>query len=387
MSDGSHRTLRRACTVTVDNPAAPPAAPPFSPRLGNPAPASGSGSPPSATASTARPRARPSPTQVAAWDPDVFAYLGDVYDRGTPFEFDTWYADPEGFGRFRGHHQPDGRQPRVHASATAQRRTSPTGASVPHYYSYDVGGWHVVVLDSTTEFDERPGWPASWSPGRRSTSGWPRTWPPTGSCTLAYMHHPRYSNVDGVSRDGLTRCGQLLVDRNVTMVLAGHAHTYERWTPLDGNGAPAAAGSPQFVVGTGGREILNPKVDRAAGRGDSHHPGRLRLDLGPHDAAFTFASTDGSFTTPARCRAASRPTSAGHSPSTPSASRPPRRHRLRRGSPGRLLGRHRGDRLPGPAGRSSRGDPRCGRNFVRRRRVARGAGGGDGAAATGGEPG
>ena len=40
--------------------------------------------------------------QIAALDPDVFAYLGDVYDNGTPFEFDTWYDDPAGYGRFRG---------------------------------------------------------------------------------------------------------------------------------------------------------------------------------------------------------------------------------------------------------------------------------------------
>ena len=115
--------------------------------------------------------------QVAALDPDVFAYLGDVYDNGTPFEFDTWYGDPAGYGRFRGITNP--------AIGNHEYRTDDAApyfaywGGVPHYYSYDVGGWHLVVLDSTTDFAAATGIGASWRPVRRSTTGWPRTWPPT----------------------------------------------------------------------------------------------------------------------------------------------------------------------------------------------------------------
>jgi hypothetical protein len=112
------------------------------------------------------------------------------------------------------------------------------------------------------------------------------------------MHHPRYSNVNDVNRDGLAQVWQLLVDQNVTMVLAGHAHTYERWTPMDRTGAPAAGGLTQFVVGTGGREIINPKGTDPRVENQTTEPaaGALRLDLGADDATFGYSSTDGRFT-------------------------------------------------------------------------------------------
>ena len=236
-------------------------------------------------------------TQIAALDPDVFAYLGDVYDNGTPFEFDTWYDDPAGYGQFRGITNP--------AIGNHEYRTD--GASpyfaywggVPHYYSYDLGGWHLVVLDSTTDFADATGVASQLVPGSAQYDWLAQDLAAhQGSCTIAYMHHPRYSNVVGVSRDGLAQVWQLLVDQNVTMVLAGHAHTYERWTPLDRNGAAAPGGLTQFVVGTGGREIINPKGTEPRVAAETTQPaaGALRLDLGPDDAAFSYATTDGTFT-------------------------------------------------------------------------------------------
>jgi Calcineurin-like phosphoesterase/Fibronectin type III domain/Protein of unknown function (DUF1524) len=235
--------------------------------------------------------------QIAALDPDVFAYLGDVYDNGTEFEFDTWYDDPAGYGQFRGITDP--------AIGNHEYRTD--GASpyfaywggVPHYYSYDLGGWHLVVLDSTTDFADATGVASQLVPGSAQYDWLAQDLAAhQGSCTIAYMHHPRYSNVVGVSRDGLAQVWQLLVDQNVTMVLAGHAHTYERWMPLDRNGSVAPGGLTQFVVGTGGREIINPKgtETRVAAQTTQPAAGALRLDLGPDDAAFSYATTDGTFT-------------------------------------------------------------------------------------------
>jgi hypothetical protein len=235
--------------------------------------------------------------QIAAMDPDVFAYLGDVYDNGTPFEYDTWYDDPAGYGQFRGITNPAIGNHEYRTDGAAPYFAYWGGA--PHYYSYDLGGWHLVVLDSTTDFADATGVASQLVPGSAQYDWLAQDLAAhQGSCTIAYMHHPRYSNVVDVNRDGLAQVWQLLVDQNVTMVLAGHAHTYERWRPLDRNGAAAPGGLTQFVVGTGGRDIINQKGNdlRVAVETTQAAAGALRLDLGPDDAAFGYATTDNTFT-------------------------------------------------------------------------------------------
>ena len=63
------------------------------------------------------------------------------------YEFDTWYGEAGGYG--------DSRPSPTRSSATTSTapRRAPYFAywgGVPHYYSYDVGGWHVVVLDTNS---------------------------------------------------------------------------------------------------------------------------------------------------------------------------------------------------------------------------------------------
>ncbi len=235
--------------------------------------------------------------QIAAFDPDVFAYLGDVYDNGTPFEFDTWYDDPAGYGQFRGITNP--------AIGNHEYRTDGAApyfaywGGVPHNYSYDVGGWHLVVLDSTTEFADATGVASQLVPGSAQYDWLAQDLAAhQGSCTIAYMHHPRYSNVVGVSRDGLAP-GLAAARRPERDDGPGRARAHVR--ALDGVGpdrCAAPGGITQFVVGTGGREIINPKGTdpRVAAQTAQPAAGALRLDLGPDDAAFSYATTDGTFT-------------------------------------------------------------------------------------------
>ena len=100
--------------------------------------------------------------QIDAWDPEVVAYLGDVYDRGTPQELDTWYGDATGYGRFRDITNPAVGNHEYMTSATAAPYLDYWG-QVPHYYSYDVGGWHVVVLDSIGELAQVYQVATAWS--------------------------------------------------------------------------------------------------------------------------------------------------------------------------------------------------------------------------------
>jgi hypothetical protein len=76
-------------------------------------------------------------------------------------------------------------------------------------------------------------------------------------CTLAYMHHPRFSsgNTHGGSA-AVEPLWRALHEHGAELVLAGHEHDYERFAPLTPTGGlDVARGVRQFVVGTGGKGL------------------------------------------------------------------------------------------------------------------------------------
>lgn len=287
MTDG-FESSRSDVPVTLFNPTPrPPNTQQFGPRLGTP-PGHGErfriaavgdgvdGSPAGAAVADL----------IDSMQPDVLAYLGDVYGRGTPYEFDTWYGDPPtDFGRFRAITNP--------TVGNHEYMGDPAAAgyfefwdNIPHYYSYDVGGWHVVVLDSTTEFAQvAPGTAQyAWLAADLAAN--------QGRCTITYLHHPRYAAVSRIGREDLAPMWSLLVEQGVTLMVAGHAHTYERWTPLNGSGSADPRGMTQIIAGTGGRPIISPKTPEPLVLSDHTTPGALQLDLGTDDARFAFVDTD-----------------------------------------------------------------------------------------------
>jgi acid phosphatase type 7 len=118
----------------------------------------------------------------------------------------------------------------------------PTG-----YYSFDVGTWHLVALNSNCDR-------VACSAGSEQES-WLRAdlaAHPTG-CTLAYWHHPRYSSGHEGNNTSMQALWEALDDAEAEIVLSGHSHDYERVAPVDRNGGiDQATGIRQFVVGTGG---------------------------------------------------------------------------------------------------------------------------------------
>ena len=118
------------------------------------------------------------------------------------------------------------------------------------WYSYDLGTWHVVVLNSNCDSVGGCG-PGSaqlrWLAD--DLAAHPR------ACTLAYWHHPRFSSGqhgDDATYDAFWRT---LYDAGADVVLAGHDHDYERFAPQNPSGqADPEHGIREFVVGTGGRE-------------------------------------------------------------------------------------------------------------------------------------
>ncbi len=118
------------------------------------------------------------------------------------------------------------------------------------FYSYDLGAWHVISLNS--ECTEIGG----CNEGSREEK-WLRAdlaAHPT-ACTLAYFHKPLFSS-GGAHGDApeIRPLYQALYDANADVILSGHDHDYERFAPQDPNGKlDRVRGIREFVVGTGGK--------------------------------------------------------------------------------------------------------------------------------------
>lgn len=115
------------------------------------------------------------------------------------------------------------------------------------YYSYNVGDWHLVSLNSNCS---SAGGCGSTSPQyqwlQQDLAANPR------ACTLAYFHIPLYSSGGRANANMKTLWG-LLYQNDADLVLSGHDHTYERFAPQDANGnRDDARGLRSFIVGTGG---------------------------------------------------------------------------------------------------------------------------------------
>ena len=121
------------------------------------------------------------------------------------------------------------------------------GARGKGYYSYDLGSWHIVVLNSNCN---KVGGCGERSPQgrwlRRDLANNP------SSCTLAYFHHPLYATGLNTSTPQVRPFWRMLHYRGADVILNGHAHRYERHAPMTPGGVRSANGIRQFVVGTGG---------------------------------------------------------------------------------------------------------------------------------------
>ena len=223
----------------------------------------------------------------------VFTAGDNAYESGTAEEFRSCY-DPN-WGRHRDRTRP---APGNHDWVTAdlagyfdyfgEAAQGPDGKS---WYSYNLGTWHVIVLDSMCEKvggcapDSAQGrWLAADLAASRAT------------CTLAIFHHPRFSSGqhgDLVAMDDFWRP---LYAAGVDVIVNGHDHDYERFAPQDPDGqVDETRGIRQFVVGTGGAPLRN--FARVAPNSEvrlANGYGVLKLTLrdGSYDAEFIVAGND-----------------------------------------------------------------------------------------------
>jgi hypothetical protein len=126
---------------------------------------------------------------------------------------------------------------------------SSAGAQGSGYYSYDVGAWHVVAINTEcTRIDGAVGC-AVGSPQEVWLKNDLASHP--SACTLVYGHRPRWASSSFASAD-IAPLVDDMVAAHVDLYLTGHAHSYERFAPQDASGAAKADGLTQMVIGTGG---------------------------------------------------------------------------------------------------------------------------------------
>jgi acid phosphatase type 7 len=181
----------------------------------------------------------------------VFTAGDNAYEEGTAKQFRECYGPT--WGRFKDRTRPSPGNHEFHSSgATPYFDYFGANAGDPKtgYYSYDLGDWHIIVLNS--ECEQVGGCQAG-----SNEEKWLRE--DLGShhaaCTLAYWHKPLFSSGAKHGNDPEVRpFWQDLYAAKADVVINGHDHDYERFAPQDPDGtADSARGIREFVVGTGGK--------------------------------------------------------------------------------------------------------------------------------------
>jgi len=124
------------------------------------------------------------------------------------------------------------------------------GPPLEGWYSYDIGAWHLIVLNANC--------PGTGGCGLGSPQ---EQWLQAdlaahqNLCTLAYWHQPRFSSGQHGDDTATDALWQDLYAAGAEIVLNGHDHDYERFAPQTPTGAADPVGGiREFVVGTGGKD-------------------------------------------------------------------------------------------------------------------------------------
>jgi len=233
---------------------------------------------------------------LAEYPKAVIATLGDnAYQDGTAQEFESCYGPS--WGKFKertypatGNHDMSTKNAQGYWDYFDARG----GPYDEYFYSYELGNWHVVVLNSDC-------WRVGGCDLEDPQAQWLRNeLRESPRCTLAYWHRPpfssgRYGDAKDTAR--VRPLWQILHEEGVDLLLTGHEHSYERFAPMDAAGnQDDANGVRLIVVGTGGgnlRTFENPPLPTTVVRNDDTW-GVLKLTLSASEYAWNFLPVEGS---------------------------------------------------------------------------------------------
>jgi len=182
----------------------------------------------------------------------VFTLGDNAYPDGTATQFSTCYGSTWGRHKSRTRPSPGNHDYHVNGAAgyygyfgsAASPLDNNCTSNCKGYYSYNLGAWHIISLNSETGYAAGSA-QEQWLRADLAAN--------QNVCTLAYWHHPRFSSGQHGNISRSQPFWQALYDYGADVVVNGHDHTYERFAPQNPNGqADSSRGIREFVVGTGG---------------------------------------------------------------------------------------------------------------------------------------
>ena len=210
----------------------------------------------------------------------VFADGDNAYPDGSSTVYKNCYNPT--WGRFKSRTKPvPGNHDYLTAGAAGYFNYfgSLAGPSGKGYYSYDLGNWHVVALNSNIAMNVGSAQEV-WLKADLAKS--------TKQCTVAYWHHPLFSSGNEGAHIETAPLWQDLYNAGAELVIVGHDHDYERFAPQSTNGvADTAFGIREIVAGTGGGGLFSahPPVPNSEVLNDNTI-GVLKLTL--HSTSYTW---------------------------------------------------------------------------------------------------
>jgi len=185
----------------------------------------------------------------------VFALGDGAYPNGTPTNYQNCYN--ASWGRHKARTYPGTGNHDYDSSATAAGYFGYFGAAAGDptkgYYSYDLGAWHIIVLNSNNSYVST----ALGSPQET----WLKTdlAATTKQCVLAMWHSPRFYSTTSSSFTPTATVKPFwddLIARHATLIVNAHMRDYERFAPQTTAGvADPVNGIRQIIVGTGGEGL------------------------------------------------------------------------------------------------------------------------------------
>jgi hypothetical protein len=221
-------------------------------------------------------------------DGTVFTTGDNAYPSGSRTDYQNCYEPTWGRHRARTRPTPGNHEYETPGAAPYfEYFGANAGAPGLGYYSYTLGSWHVVSLNSET--DARAGSPQeTWLRADLADNPAP--------CTAAYWHRALFGSGEHGGDPKMRDIWRTLYHHNVDLVFVGHEHLYERFAPQNASGqVDPLRGIRQFVIGSGGAHTfrvgkISPNSEIAASVW-----GVMVFTLDPDRYRWRFVSVDGSF--------------------------------------------------------------------------------------------
>jgi hypothetical protein len=217
----------------------------------------------------------------------VFTLGDNAYFSGSAREYRDCYDPAWGSERGRtrpvpGNHEYDGASAGVPYFDYFGTQAGTPGVG---YYSFDLGAWHIIALNSNlspTESSPQGVWLRNDLAANRA------------KCTLAYWHHPLFTSSQNGPQNFTRDFWRQLYAAGADVILGGHDHTYERFGLQDPDGRPdPTRGIREFVVGTGGATLYQFPITAGNSQVRLRAFGLLKLTLDSESYDWQFIQVGG----------------------------------------------------------------------------------------------